>query len=54
MNDTVCTDQTRKFSFKSLSRNNHVFITYYHNTNAMLVQPLKSRKGNKLMATLDQ
>ena len=52
--DTIYTDQTGQFNCTSKRGNNYLFITYPYDTNALLVRPLKSRKGKNLVDRLSE
>jgi len=52
--DTIYTDQTGKFTCTSKRGNNYIFITYAYDANAILVRPLKSRKGKELVDKLSE
>jgi hypothetical protein len=53
-NDTIYTDQTGKFKYRSKKGYNYIFITYSYDTNAILVRPIKSRKASELLLTLQE
>ena len=50
--DTIYTDQTGKFKYKSKRGYNYIFLTYSYDTNGILVRPIKSRKASELLVTL--
>jgi len=50
--DTIFMDQIEKFAFTLKRGNNHLFITYIYNVNAILVQFLKNRKDKELVYKL--
>ena len=50
--DTIFMDQIEKFACTLKRGNNHLFITYIYNVNAILVQFLKNRKDKELVDKL--
>ena len=50
--DTMCTDQTGKFTCTSKRGNNYLFVTFTYDANTILVRPLKSIKGKELVDKL--
>ena len=53
LKDTMHADQTGKFRVRSIGGYNYVLVTYSYDTNAILVRPLKSRKGKELVDTIE-
>ena len=45
-------DQTGKFHIRSIRGYHYIMITYGYDANAILVYPLQSRKGIKLLTTI--
>jgi len=54
IHNTIYIDQTGKFSYSSKRGNNYIFITYSYDSNAILVRPLKNRKGPELLSKLEE
>ena len=52
--DTIYTNQTGKFTYTSKREHNYLFITYAYDVNAILVRPLKTRKGKELVDKLSE
>lgn len=51
--NTMYTDQTRKFKYRSKREHNYIFLTYCYDTNSILVILLKSKKGLELVEKLE-
>ena len=51
LNNNAHTDQTGKFRVRSIRGNNYMFITCFYDSNAILVRPMKPRKGFELVET---
>ena len=52
--DTICTDQTGKFSCGSFKGKNCMFVTCSNENNTILVRLLKSKKTHELTLALEE
>jgi len=53
-NDTIYTNQTGKFRYRSKQGYNYNFLTYYYDLNAIIVRLLKLKKASKLLLVLKE
>ena len=51
-NNTIYTDQTGKFKYKSKRGYHYIFLTYSYDANGILIRLLKSRKASELLSVL--
>ena len=52
LNNINYTDQTGKFAVRSIRGYSYILITYYYDSNVILVRLLQSKKGVKLLETI--
>ena len=52
LNSTIYTDQIGKFNMRSIRGYNYTLITYYYDTNTILVRQLRTKKGVKLLKAI--
>jgi len=52
LKNTIYTDQTGKFNVRSIREFQYILVTYSYDANAILVRPLRTRKGIELLEVI--